>query len=63
MGAPQKATPDRVAFYKDNRDEWRWSRTSTINGEIVGASTEGYKNRDDCVSNFRRSLTHDYVIV
>lgn len=32
---------------------WRWRRTAP-NGEIVGASSEGYYHRDDCVRNARR---------
>ncbi len=44
---------DKWEFYKDNRDEWRWKRTAT-NGRIVGASSEGYHNRQDCVANAKR---------
>ncbi|MGI2126687.1 DUF1508 domain-containing protein [Shewanella morhuae] len=46
---------DKWEFYKDNSDEWRWRRTSTANGNIVGASSQGYKNRSDCVSNAQRN--------
>ncbi len=37
-------------FYKDKAGEWRWSQTAS-NGKVVGASTEGYKNRKDCYKN------------
>ena len=40
-------------FYNDNANEWRWRRTAS-NGRIVGASSEGYKNRGDCESNATR---------
>ncbi len=36
---------------------WRWRRTAS-NGEIVGASTESYKNRAECVANAKR---HGYT--
>ncbi len=45
---------DRWDVYKDSRGEWRWKRTAR-NGAIVGASSEGYKNRTDCVANARRN--------
>ena len=45
---------DLWEFYKDKKGEWRWKRTA-INGRIVGAATEGYKNRLDCVSNAIRN--------
>jgi hypothetical protein len=35
-------------------DGWRWRRTAR-NGRIVGASTQGYAHRDDCIANARRS--------
>lgn len=41
----------RWEFYTTT-DGWRWRRVAT-NGNIVGASTEGYVNRADCVSNAR----------
>ena len=45
---------DKCEFYKDNRGDWRWTRTA-VNGRIVGASTQGYSNKSDCVDNARRS--------
>lgn len=45
---------DTWVFYQDDRSEWRWRRTAP-NGNIVGASTEGYRNRQDCVANARRN--------
>ena len=45
---------DTWTFYQDKNDEWRWRRTAP-NGDIVAASTEGYKNRADCVANARRN--------
>ena len=44
-------------FYKDNnprKAEWRWRRTAP-NGRIVGASTEGYHNKTDCIDNAIRN--------
>ncbi|MBW1649754.1 MAG: DUF1508 domain-containing protein [Deltaproteobacteria bacterium] len=45
---------DKVEFYEDKKEEWRWRRTAS-NGKIVGASTEGYKNKSDCEANARRN--------
>jgi len=39
-------------IYKDSADEWRWNVTAA-NGKTIAASSEGYKNRIDCVSNAR----------
>lgn len=35
------------------KDGWRWRRTAK-NGEIVGASTQGYSNKSDCIANAKR---------
>lgn len=45
---------DKWEIEKDKAGEWRWTRKSA-NGKIVGASTEGYKNKIDCVENAKRS--------
>ena len=41
-------------IYKDGKGEYRWRRTAS-NGQIVGASHEGYKKRADCVANAKRA--------
>ncbi|MDR2439949.1 MAG: DUF1508 domain-containing protein [Planctomycetaceae bacterium] len=45
---------DKWEFYQDKAGEWRWRRIAS-NGKIVGASTEGYKNKSDCEKNARRN--------
>jgi uncharacterized protein YegP (UPF0339 family) len=45
--------PDKWEFYKDKKEEWRWRAIAT-NGKIVGTSSEGYKNKSDCVANAKR---------
>lgn len=45
---------DKWEFYKDGSNEWRWRRIAP-NGNIVGASTEGYKNKQDCIANAKRN--------
>ena len=35
-------------------DGWRWRRTAR-NGQIVGAATQGYTNKADCIANAQRS--------
>lgn len=44
---------DTWEFFKDKRLEWRWRRKAK-NGQIIGAATEGYKNKKDCYSNATR---------
>lgn len=48
---------DSWEFYKDSNGKWRWRRTAK-NGNIVGASSQGYVNRSDCVDNARK---HGYT--
>lgn len=48
---------DKWEFYQDKADEWRWRRTAS-NGKVVGASSEGYKNKQDCIENAKR---HGYA--
>lgn len=40
-------------FYEDNKGEWRWRHTAD-NGNIIGASSEGYDKKPDCVANAKR---------
>lgn len=44
---------DKWEIYNQT-DGWRWRRRSS-NGNIVGASTEAYRNKADCVANARRN--------
>ena len=48
---------DKWEFYKDNEGKWRWRRIAS-NGRIVGASSEGYVNKLDCIANAKR---HGYT--
>ena len=41
-----------LEFYQDKADEWRW-RITAANGQIVGASSEGYSNKTAAVSNLK----------
>jgi len=45
---------DKWEFYKDSQNLWRWRRIAS-NGRIVGASSQGYVNKSDCVENARRN--------
>ena len=49
---------DKWEFYKDTENHWRW-RCSSPNGNIVGASTQGYRNKADCEGNARRNGWND----
>ena len=44
---------DKWEFYQDSAREWRWRRIAP-NGTTVGASTQGYVNKSDCIANARR---------
>lgn len=44
---------DKWEIYQ-GKDGWRWRRTAP-NGRIVGASTEGYANKADCIANAKRN--------
>jgi len=50
QGRIDAVTSGRWEFYKDKRKEWRWKRIAN-NNKITHASTEGFKNRVDCVDN------------
>lgn len=45
---------DKWEIYKDAASHWRWRRTAS-NGNIVGAATEGYVNKSDCIANAQRN--------
>lgn len=40
----------RIELYEDNAGEWR-CRIRALNGEVIFASTEGYKDKDDAKKN------------
>ena len=39
----------KLKIEKDSKSEWRWN--IKVNSEIIASSSEGYKNRKDCVDN------------
>ena len=43
----------KTEYYEDKKGEWRWRKTHK-NGEIIGASSEGYVNKKDCQANANR---------
>lgn len=45
---------DKWEIYKGGGGDWRWRRTAR-NGNIVGSSSEGYKNKSDCIANAKRN--------
>ena len=53
--ANEKASEDEISFFKDSKGEWRWRRVAT-NGNIVGASSESYINKQDCINNANRQF-------
>ncbi len=53
----ESAKKDNITIFKDSIGEWRWTRLCVDNGKIVGASTESYKNKQDCKDNAERQFT------
>jgi len=45
---------DKWELYEDKGGDWRWRRTAT-NGNIVGASPEGYSSKSACEDNANRN--------
>ena len=45
---------DTWEVYQDTASQWRWRRKAR-NGQIVGSSSEGCRNKSDCISNARRN--------
>jgi len=41
-----------IEFYQDKQDKWRW-RITADNGEIVGASSQGFSTRASADTNLR----------
>ena len=52
---------DQTTIYKDAKGEWRW-RTHAGNNRIVGAASEGYINRLDCIENAKRNGCLNIII-
>ncbi|QPC43405.1 DUF1508 domain-containing protein [Kaustia mangrovi] len=52
------AADGKLELYQDNKGEWRWRRYAS-NGQIVGASSEGYKARADAEANANRDGSKD----
>ena len=42
----------KYEIYKDKKGEFRW-RIVSHNGEIIGASCEGYKSKVSCENNLK----------
>lgn len=53
-GKVMETRNDDWNFYLDKANLWRWKRKAS-NGRIVGASTQGYKLKADCISNAKRN--------
>ena len=47
--------PAVFKLYKNWRGQWRW-QLRAHNGKIVGASSESFKNRGDCIDNAHLNL-------
>lgn len=57
----ESAKKDTITVYKDKAGEWRWTREAS-NGNIVGSSSEGYKNKQDCKDNAERQFVECKIV-
>lgn len=48
----------KLEIYKDKKGSFRWRRTA-VNGEIIGASSEGYESKKACEANASRDMSGD----
>ncbi|UOM32867.1 YegP family protein [Acuticoccus sp. I52.16.1] len=44
---------DQIQYYEDKAGEWRW-RMVDADGTVIGAASEGYKDKADCEKNAKR---------
>lgn len=52
MASCKESNGDTWEIYQQG-NQWRWRRSAS-NGEVVGASTESYVNKSDCLANAKR---------
>lgn len=54
---------DRVTFYRDVKEEWRWTRQDEGNFKIIGAASEGFDSYRNAYENAYRNYgdTVEYV--
>jgi uncharacterized protein YegP (UPF0339 family) len=53
MATCKESNGDTWEIYQSGT-QWRWRRTAS-NGRTVGASTESYVSKSDCIANARRN--------
>lgn len=51
----ESAKKDKIEIYQDKKGEFRWKRIA-VNGQNVGASSEGYVKKSDCIDNAKRQF-------
>jgi uncharacterized protein YegP (UPF0339 family) len=52
MASCKESNGDTWEIYQQG-NQWRWRRSAS-NGKVVGASTESYVNKSDCLANAKR---------
>ena len=53
-----------ISFYQNKEsDEWRWTMFAKENKKLIGASTESYKNYEDCYNNAVRVTGGEFLTV
>jgi len=58
----ESAKRDQITIFTDRAGEWRWTRVCKDNDKIVGASTEGYVNKQDCIDNAERQFIECSIV-
>jgi len=53
QGGAMVGETDRLEVFQDKRGSYRWRRLDD-NGQVVGASSEGYETRAACEANMNR---------
>jgi len=56
------AANDKVIFYKDNKKEWRYRRTSA-NGKKVHYASESFKRLTDARKNWLRGFVQPKEVI
>jgi uncharacterized protein YegP (UPF0339 family) len=51
---PKRRRLDRATVWRVPSGGWYWTLRCPYNGKIIGASSEGYRRRRDCVANLER---------
>lgn len=63
MAKTLRSKEDLILIRKDAEGKWRWTRKTSTNHKIVGASTEGYTKQQGCLDNIERTQKEPFITV